>query len=425
MTAIVGILNKRAVAVAADSAVTIDCQCGHKVLNSASKLFQLSKKEPVGIMVYSSATFMDTPWELIISLYREYIEAKSFDTLKEYVGDFIQFLRDNEFFCSNELKKEFLIRQLIFYYNDVRSIAHQKCIEESGERQIPQQAVHNKMLQIFSEHITFYRSQPSCPDFTEYLLEEFIQDVQEELIKVREIYSPNVTDIDTFKKMYEEAFWAYLCSSHVIFDMSGLVFVGYGKNEIFPGLIPYNLSFAINGKLKGNLDESGIRMITDIPTAAICPFAQKDVMMTIMTGVDEDIKRFTYDTASKCMTDYQNYIVSMLSIDQNDRSAKEIVETLDGSTFVGFFRTQVDEFIQQAYIKKLVETVAYLEKDDLANMAENLILLTGLKKRITSSEETVGGPVDVAIISKGDGFIWMKKKQYFDKELNPHYSSYF
>ena len=98
MTAIVGILNKRAVAVAADSAVTIDCQCGHKVLNSASKLFQLSKKEPVGIMVYSSATFMDTPWELIISLYREYIEAKSFDTLKEYVGDFIQFLRDNEFF---------------------------------------------------------------------------------------------------------------------------------------------------------------------------------------------------------------------------------------------------------------------------------------------------------------------------------------
>ena len=44
MTAIVGILNKRAVAVATDSAVTIDCQSGHKVLNSARKLFQLSKR---------------------------------------------------------------------------------------------------------------------------------------------------------------------------------------------------------------------------------------------------------------------------------------------------------------------------------------------------------------------------------------------
>ena len=60
MTAIVGILNKRAVAVATDSAVTIDCQSGHKVLNSARKLFQLSKKEPVGIMIYSSANFMET-----------------------------------------------------------------------------------------------------------------------------------------------------------------------------------------------------------------------------------------------------------------------------------------------------------------------------------------------------------------------------
>ena len=69
------------------------------------------------------------------------------------------------------------------------------------------------------------------------------------------------------------------------------------------------------------------------------------------------------------------------------------------------------------------ETFSLGESDDLVNMAENLILLTGLKRRITSSEETVGGPVDVAIISKDDGFIWIKKKQYFDKGLNPHYCS--
>ena len=89
MTAIVGILNKRAVAVATDSAVTIDCQSGHKVLNSARKLFQLSKKEPVGIMIYSSANFMETPWELIISLYREHLGDSAYDSLQEYVDDFV------------------------------------------------------------------------------------------------------------------------------------------------------------------------------------------------------------------------------------------------------------------------------------------------------------------------------------------------
>lgn len=34
---------------------------------------------------------------------------------------------------------------------------------------------------------------------------------------------------------------------------------------------------------------------------------------------------------------------------------------------------------------------------------------------------TVGGPIDVAIISKGDGFIWIKRKHYFKKELNPQF----
>ena len=37
--------------------------------------------------------------------------------------------------------------------------------------------------------------------------------------------------------------------------------------------------------------------------------------------------------------------------------------------------------------------------------------------------ETVGGPIDVAVISKGDGFIWIERKHYFRPELNPHFFS--
>ena len=59
-------------------------------------------------------------------------------------------------------------------------------------------------------------------------------------------------------------------------------------------------------------------------------------------------------------------------------------------------------------------------------MAESLIYLTFLKKRTSSNEENVGGPIDVAIISKGDGFIWKNRKHYFEKELNQHFfSNYF
>ena len=57
----------------------------------------------------------------------------------------------------------------------------------------------------------------------------------------------------------------------------------------------------------------------------------------------------------------------------------------------------------------------------MAEMAESLISLTFLKRRMMSSEETVGGPVDVAIISKSDGFVWIKRKHYFQPDLNHHF----
>jgi hypothetical protein len=73
---------------------------------------------------------------------------------------------------------------------------------------------------------------------------------------------------------------------------------------------------------------------------------------------------------------------------------------------------------RENYISPLMNAVSNLSKEDLAEMAESLIYLTYLKRRFTNAEESVGGPVDVAIISKGDGFIWIKRKHYFKPELN-------
>ena len=76
---------------------------------------------------------------------------------------------------------------------------------------------------------------------------------------------------------------------------------------------------------------------------------------------------------------------------------------------------------QENYIQPLMNAVSTLAKEDLAEMAESLIYLTYLKRRITFAEESVGGPVDVAVISKGDGFIWIKRKHYFRPELNRYF----
>ena len=70
---------------------------------------------------------------------------------------------------------------------------------------------------------------------------------------------------------------------------------------------------------------------------------------------------------------------------------------------------------------KIIGAEDGVEKEDLIDVAESLISLTSLKRRMTFAEESVGGPVDVAVISKGDGFIWIKRKHYFDPKLNNHF----
>ena len=69
----------------------------------------------------------------------------------------------------------------------------------------------------------------------------------------------------------------------------------------------------------------------------------------------------------------------------------------------------------------MIEAVALLPKDQLAVMAETLVALTSFKRKMSKDLETVGGAIDVAVISKGDGFVWIKRKHYFDAALNPRF----
>lgn len=80
MTAEMAIMNKSAIALAADSAVT---SSGGKIYNSVNKLFTLSKYFPVGVMIYGSAEVNSVPWETIIKIYRKNLGDRSFGTLKD------------------------------------------------------------------------------------------------------------------------------------------------------------------------------------------------------------------------------------------------------------------------------------------------------------------------------------------------------
>jgi hypothetical protein len=99
MTAEVAVLNRSAVALAADSAVTVESvQNGRpieKVFNTANKLFTLSKYAPIGVMVYNTMSLGGVPWEVIIKHYRRDLGKTRHPRLELYCEDFLSFMRRN------------------------------------------------------------------------------------------------------------------------------------------------------------------------------------------------------------------------------------------------------------------------------------------------------------------------------------------
>ena len=109
----------------------------------------------------------------------------------------------------------------------------------------------------------------------------------------------------------------------------------------------------------------------------------------------------------------------------DNENKDELVQALKNATedALDGFEEMLDNHLRQRHIDPLMDVVAVLPKAELAAMAEALVNLTSVKRKMSLDVETVGGPVDVALISKGDGFIWISRKHYFSPELNPHFST--
>jgi hypothetical protein len=428
MTAVLGILNKQAVAIAADSAVTIGDPINHKIFNRANKIFTLSKFHPVGVMIYNSANFMGTPWETIIKIYRKQLGDTSFSTVKLYQEDFISFLKNKDFFSKEKDQQAFLYG---FAHTLVDTIV--KEVARANRLLIDTPTDENKILflAILEEKADQYYDQFTnqanfCDDFADYLFDDFAgftNQIFDELID--QMFAINGYLVqDTLKLKLKLLVFVYLRTKENFTSFSGLIFTGFGEDEIYHSLVPLNISLVLQSRLRCYVETNSEAYITNENGGAIRPFAQTDVINTILTGIDPTLDNIYLQNFETYFNKYNKFILDNIGDSNPVLSAQ--IKGLDVRQLVAEYESKNLETKQTNYIFPLMDAVSSLSKEDLAEMAESLIYLTYLKRRMTNAEESVGGPVDVAIISKGDGFIWIKRKHYFKPDLNQFFfTNYF
>ncbi|AYC29633.1 hypothetical protein [Paenisporosarcina cavernae] len=424
MTAEIGILNRTGVALAADSAVTIGSNFSQKVYNSANKLFSLSKQHPVGIMIYGSANFMGVPWEIIIKEFRKSLKMEKFDSLEEYCTKFFSYMISNDVLLSQYSEYAQVERvfssYLIELLNNVNDTIHNLYTEkkitpsESNVEEVISEKVE-ELISVLSEIDTL-------GNFNDSFIQDFIKVHSTTINQVlsRTIFIP--LSEETLKKFHELA--TLLFSKNVFSELvSGIVIAGYGEKEVFPSMFEFETEGMFCGKFK--LIQKGHTVISTedkegTSSAAVRAFAQSEMVQMFMHGIAPNMEDMIYNGLYSTLIEiYPNAIKESIIPEINEEQFSRLSEF--GEDVMESFVSNLEEMKNSQFVRPIVNIVDILPKEELAAMAEALVNLTSFKRKVTIDAETVGGPIDVAVITKGDGFIWIKRKHYFKPELNYQY----
>lgn len=426
MTAEVAILNSSAIAIAADSAVTIGR--GKKIYNSALKVFSLSKVAPVGVMVYGNAGLLDVPWETIVKIYRKQLGAKTFPALDAYAKDFLDFLPGNALLFPMELQDGWVSSNVAGYYLSIRDELSKSidALFKDG-KQVDDLVTKDTFKSIIDRrHAHLIKTSHAAGTDSEWE-ETFGDRLREQATRIREeVFQKLPLDDEMATRLHDLAIFVH--TREIMSDgHTGLVVCGFGEADVYPSLVTHLIDGVYENRLKYRLRADKSVRVLKGADCSIVPFAQEDMVSTFMEGMNPSIDRFIRRWLSELFSQLPSLIPDAdLAGDLEARAAAKGKYAQATEQLLGRFLEQLAGHKRKQHIDPILSMVRVLPKDELAAMAEAMVNLTAFKRRMTDELETVGGPIDVAIISKGDGFVWVKRKHYFQPTLNQHFfANYF
>lgn len=403
------IINRNGIALAADSAGTIINNDSKMFYYSMNKVFNLSKKNMLGAITYGKTLIHNTPIEIILKKFRDYIDGENLQI--DEVFDVINLLE--VYLCKNEDYFKFTSSETIVCKKFISELVKEwgvKINESINGIQADQidQNIKNVIL-------SFTKVVKEAKSVTKYDVSSYIKSKYEkEAIECIKRTCPKLVEFQSYLNEFLDNIYHYFNLLVETNPPLGLLVAGYDVKSAFPKYIHVHIYNYIGTKLKYKViekfDEAGIH-------ASIVPLAQPDVINTFCKGISDNylsalpgIIKFEID---KVINNIES-LIKKENIDDIKRSFSDIQSKV--------LETLVEKTRKES-INPLINSLSILQVSEMAFLAENLVSLTSLKRKfsIDGNQQTVGGPTDVATICQGEGFIWIKRKHYFDKNINLQY----
>lgn len=423
MTCEIVVANRLGLALAADSAVTFSGQNGNTYSSGANKIFQLATSAPVAVMIYNGASLHGMPWEVIIKAFRRSLGNRTCETLAEYRDALTQYLNTEALsLLPQELRKTASKHAYEVAAGTLfgAMLESQPILKEETPAPDPG-GIATAVELAFSEIEATLQALPVLPGLLDVDLQSSLDNIGESLAKMIDDHlktqRPSLYGLLDTRRLAKCAIeTAFKMGDQVLLDgYTGLVLAGYGEQDYLPGFLALHCHGFIGTRILFKPEGQG-DINLGVTASLIHGFAQRAMIETFTQGASPEVWKsvgsaFRIHAANACRS-----IVDSIGGVATDEQIADAVASVANE-----FNKQWAYSTFDAHLKPLREIVAGLTLDGLTELAETLVMLESLKEKVTSRTQSVGGPIDVAVLTKEDGLIWIKRKHYFDPALNQRY----
>jgi hypothetical protein len=411
MTSEIAVMNQRAVALAADSAVTLIDGGTVVVRNDQRKLYNLLEGRPVGVMFFGVADIMGHPWEHLIEHYQKRVKPKPLAHLNDYAASFTAMLDHLEEFFPADRQKDDYKRLLASVYRYVFHLA--QYLRETGDERVSDGEILAEAISRIWHDYQFKedgspRADLAC--FPQGFAARVVREhgpIIDELIAYG--FAPFQLAETSVRQLKDIAVLAVV-KDLFLEDVTGLVFAGFGTEDRYPVCVTYLLSSIVCGIVKRS--QASVDVIDTEIRSKIRMFADSEVTHAFIRGIDFGLERRVYGAMRMMLHALVDQVVGAFpeaDAARREETRKRFQEGLVPQ-YLDAFRGMIGDYQQQAYINPILRVLEIAARPELAETAKELVSLNVFKKRIMAQKQTVGGAIDVAVISREGGFQWFTKQ---------------
>jgi hypothetical protein len=410
MTSQIVLMNKIGLAVASDSSLTMTRGDNRRTYASAEKIFPLDKNHKVAILHSGTVEFMEHPFEVLLTEWAKSLQ-RPFASLDEYADSFCNWLSHRQDLFPEEYQSSFFQDLLTEYFLDVR----RAILNDLEEAEIDSdswglESTLAKVNQLLESDVEYLDGLADLEGLNSKWAESRFQTVQQAIQSAIEYVFDDVPRNELSDVKYKEIAIKVLYKRIYSSDFDArLAFVGYGEKSIYPKHIWIDFQGVVGDKPRYRRES---KEVSTSMSSSLYTHAQDEAIYTFLGAYHRSFFNIARNFQRESLEKLVEFITDKIKLEIDDNT-RESLDSFIQERYLAIGE-EFEKVSRRDFVDPFLSTLSGLPSTSLGKMAENLIELQILRQSSQAIQDTVGGPVDVAVITLDKGFEWFRHKTLED-----------